>query len=475
MTIEDRWNQDYKDFNFWRKENDIPQLINSFNKNLPDFKIWKETFGITNDHLKDVSNIGEFFRDNEEKVIYKYEPIEGVDPPLEKYGIVYPKNLKDLKKRLKKDKNQYWVFTPYLRWAVVRKSWNKLIDKDPKNSLERFTYTLGEAPGSQEFCQWYFVSGFKVLKLGGVTLNKYVDVNYKNLDFVNLDHLKIIGDSHGGTVGEIFYSHIDNLTIENATWQSVHFYNCHIFNLKILNSKLTNFIFIDCMISGIYAENSNLQSFHFEKSSINGLTCINTSLDNIKYFSSKKNWFEGEISTLSGNVNTLEEFKLAFQANGHVEEAKKMFLRAKKERMNLKFHKSIYFRGFLKDLFHLRISRVTYTIKSNFISLFGGIQLLIPFLFWDFGRKPFLIFVHWILIILAFTLIYYYSIWSNTYNNFSDSFYTSVNCIFRMGLDINEFESNKMKILIGLESMISLFFIPVIVAGIINRVYLKSA
>jgi len=468
MSILNLWNKDYKLFNEWRRNNDLPNLIASFAK-LPDFKIWQSTFGISTQHLLQVNNIGAFFCDDENKIIYQYTHTPGTAPIQEKYGIVYPKNLTKFKKELKRDKKVFWEFTPYLRWALVRKSWNKLIDQDPENCLERFTYTLGTAPNSPSLCQWNFVTGFRVLKLGGVTLHNNVDINFKNLDFVNLDHLTVTGDYHGNTERHIYYSHIDNLSIENATWRSVYFFNCHIFNLRIIDSKISNFVFVDCLISGMYGENSNLQSFHFEGGSLNGITMINTSLDNITYKYPTKNWYEGKLSTMQGVVNTLDELKLAFQANGHREEAKEMFLRSKNEEMKLKFSQSVNFYGFGSDLQSFSISRMWYRIKTNVKSLSGGILSLLPFLLWDFGRKPILLFLHWFLMILFFTIIYNQVLWSDTYGNLSESFFTSVNCIFRLGIDINEFKTDKMKFAIGLESMISLFLIPLIVAGFVNK------
>jgi len=469
MTIIDIWWKDYKGFNSWRKENDIIDLVKSFNDSLPDFKIWKSTHGITDQHLIDVKNIGQFFRDSDIKVVYENKQIEGTDPIPEKYGIIYPINLREIKKHLKKNSQKYLEFTPYLKWAKVRRSWNKMIDLDSSDIIDSFTYSLGNAPDSPEHCQWYFSTGHNVLKLGGVTLPKFVDINYKNLDFVNLDHLTITGDYHGGTDLDICFSHVDNVIIKDAVWRSVTFYNCTIFNLNIINSEISNFVFVDCIISGFYTKDSNLHSINFEGGSINKISTINTSLNGIKYIAPVQNWFEGKLSTVSATVNTMDELKLAFQSNGHLEDAKNIFLRAKHQKMKLAFFESINFYGFGDDIMNFSVSRIWYRIKSNIKSFVSGISLLFPFVFWDFGRKPILLFLHWFLVIFIFSIVYYYASWSDTQNNYYDSFFTSINCIFRLGINLDDFTSNQMKIAIGLESMISLFFIPLIVAGILNK------
>ena len=84
-------------------------------------------------------------------------------------------------------------FTPYFKWGKDRFGKPNFIPTKYAGDVSTFRYTTGTAPDSPELCSWVLLSGITVLKLGGITLGDYHQINGRNLDFTNLDFLEIQG------------------------------------------------------------------------------------------------------------------------------------------------------------------------------------------------------------------------------------------------------------------------------------------
>lgn len=465
MTTKDLWNLTPSNFNQWRKDNDIPILINFFCSKLPDFEIWKKEFYITNEILLEVDNIGLFFQGKDKKFLYQYENYHGNL----NYGFIDPKNSSSLKNMIrisKKQETKYWIFKPYLEWAKIRNSWNRLKEIEKKEILNRFMYTVGSAPNSPKLVNWRFADDLKVTKLGGVTVKSFI--NERNLDFTNLDYLTVKGDYHGNSRSEICYSHIADLTIKNAKWNFVIFRKCSFQNLKIINSNLQDFIFIECDLFGLEVVNSSLLNFSLIKTSFTNFSCINSKLIEFEYTPPKEEWFQLPLGTIENNMNAYKEIRVAYQNIGLVDEAKKYFAKEKEQRLFLSFGK-ISFRGLWYSIRKFRFDDIKEIFQSNYEYLFIGVKLGIGYILWDFGRKPSRLILHWLLIIFFFGIIFYNLENSPTNNNFIESLRLSAYSMTRIGFDNSLITDNFIRLTIGIEALIGWIMIPLIVAGFINK------
>lgn len=464
MNPTELWNLSPTEFNQWRKENDIPNLIKFFNSKLPDFEIWKKEFRITDELLLNVNNIGLFFQGDYKKFLYQYE-----DDNETHYGFVDPKNsisIRRLIKISKNDKRPYWIFKPYLEWAKIRKSWNRIKEKEKESILSRFIYTVGNAPGVPEMVNWKFSEGIWVTKLGGITVKGFI--NSRNLDFTNLDYLTIEGDYHGNTEVEICYAHIANMTIIDAKWNFVIFRKCSFKNLKIKNSRIQRFIFIECDLFGLEVDNSRLLDFRLIETSLNNFRCNYSRLIDFDYIPPKKEWFQYPLGTIESNMNAFKELRVAYQNIGLVDEAKKYFANEKEQRLYLSFGK-ISFRGFWYSIRKFRFDDIKELFKRNWDYLAEGVKLGIGYLLWDFGRKPSRLILHWLIIIFFFGIVYFNLENSPTNNSFLDSLRISAFSMTRIGFDNNLITDNSVRLIVGIEALIGWIMIPLIVAGFVNK------
>lgn len=105
--------------------------------------------------------------------------------------------------KISKDK-KVLKFTPYLLWGSKRFKMKQFIPTKYSGKVETLSYTTGTAPDVPDMCSWELLSGITVLKLGGVTIKNNYWVNGRNLDFVNLDFLRIEGKYHGNTSQKYF-------------------------------------------------------------------------------------------------------------------------------------------------------------------------------------------------------------------------------------------------------------------------------
>lgn len=184
MTPAEMWNLDYEEFNKWRRENDLPKLFNFFGKHLPHFNDWLSESKLTVEYILQTDRPGNFFYwdvpvyvveyvDEDKRTRYMFIPVENKI------------HESQIERRIKEKKDNWKVlkFTPYLRWAKKKLGTAKIIDAHHAGKIETFRYTVRSAPDVPEMSSAVLISGFTVLKLGGVTIESWGEGQRKKSGF----------------------------------------------------------------------------------------------------------------------------------------------------------------------------------------------------------------------------------------------------------------------------------------------------
>ncbi|GET25935.1 hypothetical protein [Prolixibacter sp. NT017] len=71
MTPDELWNLEPKEFNKWRRENDLKSLFNLFQEKFPLFSEWLLEYNLTVDIILDTDKPGLFIGEKGEYIILK--------------------------------------------------------------------------------------------------------------------------------------------------------------------------------------------------------------------------------------------------------------------------------------------------------------------------------------------------------------------------------------------------------------------
>src|SRR5688572_29448709 len=232
MTPQELWALPNDEFNLWREKNDLPKLFDAFNKNLPGFSDWLIENNFEIETLIKMRNPGELFHGENDKYIIEF-PENHIDT---RYYFIDPsskRSAKEVEKIAKEKKHPYQRYTPYILWGR-RKFKNKNFLPGKTRTLQ---YSTGMATESPEHCQWQISSGPYVLRLGGITITRGQRLNGRNLDFTNLDFLRVEDQDHGNTLHSIFFAHCHNITLNSGKLSGLNFIECNFQNLALENDS----------------------------------------------------------------------------------------------------------------------------------------------------------------------------------------------------------------------------------------------
>jgi hypothetical protein len=251
---EELWGLPSDKFNEWRANNDLPLLLEYFLKKLPQFQLWLDTFDIDAKLFCKLVPTGQIFlgegkklfvmepRDNEQFVFYRPWPISR-EWLLQKHfenNTIAPEHIE---------------IEPYFYWAkkhLGRERYFKIINNNPSKTDTIISWSAYNIPHASRAS---IFGGYQVLKLGGINIGSDIRIGGRNLDFSDLDFLRVEGNWHGSWAAEINYASCKHMTFNAVSLHHFKLRYCYLNNFVCTKSELQLFEFIKCYgIEGVISE-----------------------------------------------------------------------------------------------------------------------------------------------------------------------------------------------------------------------------
>ncbi|UVL56244.1 potassium channel family protein [Pseudomonas sp. B21-035] len=265
ISAEILWKLSPGQFNEWRAKNDLPVIFEYFRETLPDFDVWLATIGISEYEIMLCLPLGCCFNGEGEHVVIKkttsyrtpqYFCISKSDSSSSQWDSVRESHC---------EKNEKLAFfTPYFEWIKIKTGKELPVDLTRVGLGHTNRFSMGAWRNVRPNSRTSIWRSPELLKLGEVTVPDCTVLSEMNLDFADLDGLRIAGVIYGG-FNVISYSSLANLTIENTEQAFYRFKYCRFKDTKILNSKIQDFYFEKCEVGNFYAESSTFFRLSFAR------------------------------------------------------------------------------------------------------------------------------------------------------------------------------------------------------------------
>jgi hypothetical protein len=460
------WKLSPDEFNKWRAENDLPRLFDFFKKSLPNFEQWLQEFDFNIEFFLKTQNPGQLFHGENEKLLLILEEEDSVFDYLF-IDIESRKIENEIIRTSKKRNNKYLKFTPYLLWRKRKYKEENFIPTKYTGKVNTLIYTTGTAPDVPEICSWTLLSGFTVLKLGGVKIKQGCNINKRNLDFTNLDFLEIEGKYHGNNELNIFFSHCHNIKINNCELDFINFIECDIMKFNINNSNFTSSAFINGNLWQFNSENSRILNLVFYETSLGSLNLNNTKLEFIEYYPPKNERHCHLRLTYESISKNYKSLRVAYSKLGDRKNVKDCYYNERLYELKKK-KVSFEFKSSLRNLFRFRIKQFYTEFKTSLKTLISYLVDFLGYSLWGWGEKPNKLLLNSFLVILIYSLIYLrFDILENY--SFSECLYFSIFTFTRLGFNKLPEVSDSIKLLIGTEALMGWIMIGLIISGYVNK------
>lgn len=254
--ILDLWRMPKREFNAWRRNNDLSGLLEFFRRELPHFSEWQQVHAVDESVFLSLDEPSKFFcghgtrylveitgpddeGDGAERTwIYCYDRPHDADQDttwqMRDFGYVRYR------------KKALVAFAPYFQWLRKAKGINRFRVPRGKDQFEAdLTYSRWDAPDTI-FSRASLFSVHPVLKLGGVTL-RAGHLDGRNLDFVDLDGLTVKGGFTSRSI-DIAYASCRRLTFLSCGPYFFSFHRCHLDGLRVENCQVQRWTFTSCFV-----------------------------------------------------------------------------------------------------------------------------------------------------------------------------------------------------------------------------------
>ncbi len=496
------WNLSPDAFNKWRQVHDLPLLFEFFRAKLPGFSEWLAKYEPEKDYFLKIVPSGKIFKGESELVIVEYEQsnekelITAIVSSLDVINNI-PRRFKDIQVNIRRSVS----FVPYLLWGKHKFKKDKFIVHDVRNRQysDSFVFNSWQG-GNPKTSRANLFQDFSVLKLGGIELRssgfkQYILFGGRNLDFVDLDYLKLNGIGTGPRWVEISYSSLREVQFSNEWYSFFSFFDCHIEDMLIKDGKIQDFQFINNNHMDVNFNNVSMNKLvfknsyvrmNFDKCDINELQYvppkrrgvlgafqnyrkIRTAYQNIgKRIEARKYYYLerwSETRMLSSCIyHNLDSFPLKRKYGGTIFDVYDQFKDG-----HFGFKESIrhlgsviwfYMRIFLIPKYLIRLIRHFFQFTFSFVD----------FLIWGYGERPSRVFVFILLTIFSFSVTFYHSNHPDLHNLLGNSIYFSIITFTTLGYgDINPKGYSDLRMLCSLEALIGVLLMGLFLAGFANR------
>jgi hypothetical protein len=320
------WSLSKDQFNAWRREHDLPALLGFLRVALPHFSEWQQTFPISDVEFLAVDRTSQFLTgDGARHLIDATSPGLGGEPR----RALTIQSLSSLEWRSNFGPTVHAVvhgsktFQPYFYWLRTRKRVTLFpVLEDLNNEVAddiKFSSWHG-APGRRfdlAFTRALLFKKHAVLKVGGVTVNA-AHLDGRNLDFVDLDGLTIVGSGRSLWTN-VTYSSCRGISLGQADKAFITFDRCHVERFSINGCRVQDIHFVDCAsVSDIHFKDSRLNRCGFKRSAPGAMVIENCELLDF-YFDPPTRM------SPQAREDVYKRLRNAYQAKGHRREASKCY------------------------------------------------------------------------------------------------------------------------------------------------------
>jgi len=259
------WNKTPEEFNEWRATGDLPLLLSFFESRLPGFATWRKTFQIDRELFCRLVPTGEWFIAGPTRTVHRNDSFY---PHRTLYGtlpVSKARLISSYHERGEKVPENVVEYEPYFSWA-----------KRTLKSRRFFPFRLGQPQRTDTFqySQWIafnaaersrevLLGSFQVVKIGAIELTDNVVIASRNLDFADLDFLRVRGRYHGSAEVQINYSTCKRWIIEDAELNFVTLRECDIQELRMIASQLYRWEQNRCSGYDVRFERTRLRTVQF--------------------------------------------------------------------------------------------------------------------------------------------------------------------------------------------------------------------
>ncbi|MDF2700196.1 MAG: hypothetical protein K0Q49_1752 [Haloplasmataceae bacterium] len=495
------WTSEPRKFNQWRRENDLKGLFNYILRHSVSFEKWTKEQNLNLDELLSITPTRHVFYGKATKWCFVTET-DGIKD----YAIYETKPSKDERKIIKS-----FQYLPYFKWKREKDNTCPFVINTNGAEFNENNFMVNGFESSRSYTPdnievEYITKIFgelPLLKIGKYRLASNFSIFSRNLDFLDLDQLELFGDSSLWYQGlDVYCSTIRMLKLSNLYANMFKIKYCFCSQLMILNSTIMDFeisySYMSDFVSGMYIERSKLINFKLEKVVIDNISIYDTELNSFIYNPPQK----GDIGPVGLHpisylnlYKNIKRLRIAFENMDNTTEASNYYylercLKIKnfkeeyrtlppkfdysggsyfkitkdwiKKRIDSKLA-MLYFRRRTKQYFisitnnEYRNSRIT-MIVNHYWSKFEKV-------FWGFGEKPLRIIFNALLIILLFSLIYFFTNMVNIKGNFINSIYFSVITFTTLGYGDITPQTSLGQIFVSIEALLGAFTIGFVIAA----------
>jgi hypothetical protein len=485
------WRLSRLEFNEWRRQNDLPELIELF-KTLPRFADWEKRFAIsendiaTVDHtsdlfigeslqfLVDATHPGEMPGTNEQTLFVANRDVSQGPLPALAHG--YAETIHSCR-----------PFVPYFAWLrdVQRTPFFRTPGDRSNQFVSEFEYQMWQ-DGQPTVSRAHLFSGRPVLKLGGTKIQA-ARFDGRNLDFVDLDGLVVKG--RGSNITRVTYSSCRGIRFEQARKAFVAFRGCSVVDLVVSKSDLQDLTFTACKVGPCFWSESKITGIQFERSSVWGIESDNCELRYLSYDA------PGSGMSFESRADLFKRLRFAFQQRGNRSETAYYYYRERMSEMlatvsplvpfDIRYPQPAYRESYRDLLYRYRAGQFTASQVKAFVraNVIARAKLLMPpyiwrlcgrlsrfvrqaleWAIWGFGERPARVFPWMIAVLAAFTVRYYVHGGKSgqLHGKLAESFYCSAFNFATMGCDDKtSFDS--------IEGVLGAVLLGIMVAGFANR------
>jgi len=494
MTKQERlavWQLPARQFNDWRKQNDLPRLFDYLRQVLPRFSEWVQLYFPNITYLAQQDFPGRLINGSQNMQLLRCILENG-----DSYSDALPhdshKYLSFIKRPIKILEDRAYV--PYLRWARQKYGrkpfilWDKL-NKSWTDEVFYASWTSSPEFPNESVAALYH--DFPVLKLGGVELRRNENINGRNLDFTDLDYLQVRGSAHGNQWCHISYSSCRGISIRDAQHAFLTFDHCQIEDLLIKN----------CRIQDLHFQNSEVRLPSFEESYLNRIDFIGCLLYQPNFYRSELYDFlyvPRHPAILNASYDTYRRIRIAFQSQAEREQSRMYYYLERvaerrwlytsfygKQMPNVPFSGSLHRllnerhrltnHKFWQYFFAIVYSKVIGTIAPKYALRLASVRLrfigsFLNSMIWGYGERPFRPILNSILTISAFTVLYFFSDHPKLARSIFDSIYFSLGSFTTLVFgDITPGDSLLIKIAASGEAFLGAVLMGFLIAGLANR------
>jgi len=489
-----------QDFNEWRAQNDLPQLFEYLAGMLPKFRDWLNGLPFDLSVALRIVPTGALFKGQENKTVIKrpnddgttfvYDCFEGSSDEAKTWWRARNRQIEVLGE-----------IEPYFKWAkrTLGRERFFMYDKVNRQITDDLSYRswLGLNVNGQ-VTQASLFHDFPVLKLGQIILHRNTIIGSRNLDFCDLDYLRIEDDFHGSYWTTIHYSSVRDIEFSNASIAFFTFHKCAVGTFIATNSQLQDFYFEFTDVSKLKLKDCFVFRMGFKESDITPF--IQTCEIREANYVPKKGTSPAQVA------RTYRLFRAAYQSSGLRQEASDCYYRERVFERKSYFHPYCIdekaFRGIINGgrlriafdtynrglydkmglrhaLFETAISKLKMLTFPRFLMPLAKYRLrwlasAFESVLWGYGERPLRILSAALGVIGFYSIAYRFVEWvgdSGARINLSllDSAYFSVVTFTTLGYGDIKPTTTLLKYLAGSEALLGACMIGLIVAGFSNR------